>query len=795
MRYIVFVASLLLCASTSFSQSVGNAPQSALKDARITPRGPLPSLKGKIIDRSTKEPLEMVVLTDSATARNTMTDKAGNFQLKGLSSGLSTIIVSMIGYKSQRITVHAGKIAMLNIGLERGPVDLKEVTITSASGGVVGAFHTLSKIDLNMQPVRSSQDLLRLVPGLFIAQHQGGGKAEQIFLRGFDADHGTDVNISVDGMPVNMVSHAHGQGYADLHFLIPETISGYDFGKGVYYADKGDFTTAGYVAYHTLNVLNHDMLKVEGGQYNNIRLVGLFNLLSPKALEKGQSAYIAAEGLYFDGPFHYPEHFNRGNLFGKFVTPLGHAGKAGGPGEPDGASKLTVELSTLSSPWRASGELPNRSVAEGYIKDRFGVIDSAQGGNTTRTNAIVKVETRLNDHLTMENMGWYSYYFFNLISNFTFYYYYPQTGDEFRQNEHRNQLGYNGKLTDKAYFGNVTLTSTAGWGLRDDRVTPGFVAHTLEGDTILNYIQRGDTRELNVNAYLDETLHAGNWLFNAGIRADYLHFYYDNLAPASDTSANMFLGKNPRAGKAIFCPKLNVQYTVDRQLQFYVKLGKGFHSNDSRIVIANQGNQTLPGAYGADLGVNWKPLPRLFINTALWYLYLQQEFTFGQDLGDQEGVPGGRTKREGIDFSARYQLTDWLFANLNVDLAHPRRLDQPKGQEYIALAPTLTSTAGLDFRFPSGWNGGISYRYLHRRPADVSNTLPALGYFIMDMTVNYTKKNYEIGLAVENLLDQTWNESQFEYTSRLKYETAPVTEVSYTPGTPFFAKLKFVVFF
>jgi hypothetical protein len=740
-------------------------------------------LRGRVIDRSTKESLEMVVLTDSATEKNAMTDKTGSFQLKQLSSGPATIIVTMIGYKSQKITIPAGSAVFLNITLEKGPVDLREVTITSTSGDVVGAFHTLSKIDLNMQPVRSSQDLLRLIPGLFITQHQGGGKAEQIFLRGFDADHGTDINISVDGMPVNMVSHAHGQGYSDLHFLIPETIANYDFGKGVYYADKGDFTTGGYAAYHTVNVPEHDMVKIEGGQYNTARVMGLLNLLSPAARDKGLSAYIAAEGLYFDGPFDYPEHFNRGNLYGKFITPLGTA------------NKLSVSLSAFSSIWRASGEVPNRSVAEGYMKDRFGVIDSAQGGNTTRSNAIVKLETRLNDHLTMENMGWYSYYFFNLISNFTFYYYYPQTGDEFRQNEHRNQFGYNGKLTNKTYLGNTSLTSAAGWGFRDDQVIPGFVAHSLEGDTILNYIQRGNTRELNVKGYLDETLHTGNWLFNAGIRVDYLHFYYDNLAPASDTSANIFLGKNPRAEKAIFCPKFNVQYTVDPQLQLYVKLGKGFHSNDSRVVIANQGSQTLPGAYGADLGVNWKPLPRLFINAALWYLYLQQEFTFGQDLGDQEGVPGGRTKREGIDFSARYQLTDWLFANMNVDLARPRRLDQPKGQNYIALAPTFTSTGGLDFRLPGGWNGGISYRYLHNRPADAGNTLPALGYFITDMTVNYTKKKYEIGLAVENLFNQEWNESQFEYTSRLKYETAPVTEVSYTPGTPFFAKLKLAIFF
>jgi hypothetical protein len=746
-------------------------------------------VKGNVMDRLTREPLELVVLTDSATGKHTMTDKAGNFQLRGLVGDSVTLTTSLICYQPQRIRLFTGNFPVVELRLERGPVDLRQVVITSNAGGTIGAFHTLCKIDLNLQPVRSAQDLLRLVPGLFIAQHQGGGKAEQIFLRGFDADHGTDVNISFDDMPVNMVSHAHGQGYADMHFIIPETVAGYDFGKGVYYADKGDFTTAGYVAYHTINALDHDMIKIEAGQYRNVRIAGMFNLLSSKAGDRGQSAYMAAEGLYFDGPYGYPEHFNRGNIFGKFVTPLGRTG------QPGVASKLTIELSTLSSPWRASGEIPDRAVGEGYLKNRFGVIDSAQGGNTTRSNAIVKLRTRMNNQLTLDNMAWYSRYYFNLISNFTFYYYYPEAGDEFRQHENRNQFGYMGKLSHKCWFGPATLTSTAGWGFRDDRVAPSFVAHSLKGDMILNYINLGKIRELNSNGYLDETLQLGKWLINAGVRMDYLHFYFDNQAPSSDTSANIYLGKNPRVGSAVVCPKLNVQFTVGPALQFYVKLGKGFHSNDAHIVVDNSGVQVLPAAYGAEIGSNWKPLPRLFVNIAYWYLYLQQEFTFGQDLGDQEVSPGGKTRREGIDFSARYQLLDWLFANVNLDLARPRAVDAPKGQQYLPLAPTFTSTAALDFHFAGGWNGGLSYRYLHNRPADAGNQLTALGYFITDLAVNYTRKKYEIGLSIENALNQQWNESQFEYVSRLKNETAPVTDVSYTPGTPFFTKLKFAVFF
>src|SRR6201996_386538 len=255
-------------------------------------------LHGRVIDQATHEPLEMAVVTDLHTGKNYLTDNNGYFKLK--TTGATNIRVSMIGYIAQTMTSQPNKLQ--TIALVRGALDLKEVIITNNIAGTgVGSFRTLSKIDLNMQPVRSAQDLLRLVPGLFIAQHQGGGKAEQIFLRGFDADHGTDVNISVDGIPVNMVSQAHGQGYADLHFLIPETVAGYDFGKGPYYTDKGDFTTAGYVAFDTKKTLPQNLIKLEGGQYNTARILAMINLLSPKARDKGQSAYIAAEGLYSDG--------------------------------------------------------------------------------------------------------------------------------------------------------------------------------------------------------------------------------------------------------------------------------------------------------------------------------------------------------------------------------------------------------------------------------------------------------------------------------------------------------------
>ena len=742
------------------------------------------SIKGKVLDSTTREPIEGAIVTDGAAGNIDITDKSGRFSLKSVAG--DSLIISMIGYTSQLVKIDAGK--SLSIALRKGTVNLKDITITNSS--TFRTYSALTALDLNMQPAKSAQDLLRLIPGLFIAQHQGGGKAEQIFLRGFDADHGTDINVSMDGIPVNMVTHAHGQGYADLHFLIPETVAGYDFGKGPYYSEKGDFTTAGYVSYNTKNVLDQNMVKIEVGQFNTLRLLAMIDLLSEKERKKGTSAYIAGERLYSDGgPFALAEHFTRYNVMGKFNTNVGEK------------SKLTFEASTLASGWRSAGEIPDRAVSEGYIANRFGVLDSAQGGYTTRTNASMKLTTGLGNDWTMTNQLWYSHYYFNLVSNFSFYYYFPVTGDEFRQKDTRDMTGYNGKISKTKTVGNTTSTTTIGAAYRYDNIYPSELDHTENGQ-FLSYLQYGKAKELNVNSYFDETMRIGKWLFDASARVDYFKFYYKNLAtnPSVDSFAiNTFSGVDATVNKAVVSPKVSAEYTFNSKFQMYLKAGKGFHSNDARVVIANKGFEVLPAAYGADLGVNWKPLPDLYINMAVWYLYLQQEYTFGSDLIDQPqgGDVGitGKTVREGFDFSARYQIKKWLFISLNLNPDIPRYLDSAKGHDHVPLAPTFTSTAGLDFRFKNGINGGVSYRYLHPRAANSDYSLTARGYFITDLTANYTRKKYEVGLAIENLFNQQWDEAQFEYISQLKNEAKPVDQVSYTPGVPFFAKVHVSLFF
>lgn len=732
--------------------------------------------KGKVIDDRTLEPVQYAGIRTSILGKTTATDKFGNFQLS-LPTDTATLYISYIGYTTKAIKATSTS-KRISIAISRGSFDLQEVQISPDQNNA--SFHTLSALDLNLRPFNSSQDLMRLVPGLFIAQHMGGGKAEQIFIRGFDADHGTDINVSVDDMPVNMVSHIHGQGYADLHFLIPETVDDFDYGKGPYYTEKGDFTTAGYLNFTTKDALDKSMVSLEAGRFNTFRGMAMLNLLDSTAKKHGENWHIAGEYNYTDGPFTFAEHYKRFNAFSKYTKQL------------NAHNKLSISASAFTTTWRASGEIPERAVEANSIAvnaagqsytipeysnpiGRFGTIDSAQGGKTSRFNFVAKLNTDLGNNLSLENEAYYTHYNFLLHVNTSFFAE-DSLGGEQQQNQDRDMFGYNGKLSKVNYMGDAKLTSTVGLGTRFDRTYGTERSDVTEDYQLIDYIELGNINQNNSDVFLDETLQSGKWLINAGARLDYFNFNWHDTTRTD----------------AIISPKLNIQYTTNDQIQFYLKTGKGFHSNNAITVIGNNNFETLPSAYGADLGLNWKPIPHLYINTALWYLYLQQEFVYDDDGNI---VASGKTRRVGVDFSARYQLTNWLFADLNVNLARPRLADSTKNTGYLALAPTFTSTGGLDFKLPNGINGGLSYRYLHSRAGNNTGTLTADGYYVTDLKINYTQKRYEVGLTIENLFNTKWNEFEAEEVSQLKGESAPVDQMSFTPGTPFAAKLRVAVFF
>ncbi len=716
--------------------------------------------RGKVVDAVSRQPLESVtVIATGKQAVRTTTDQNGNFNLRAASN----IIVSNTGYKTDSFTVAEN--AENIIALQPQLVDLSTIVLES---NVASKFSTISKIDLDLKPVRNTQELLRIVPGLFIAQHAGGGKAEQIFLRGFDCDHGTDVQVSVDGMPVNMVSHAHGQGYADSHFIIPETINNVDFGAGPYYTQHGDFNTAGYVSFSTFKNIAKSLIQVEAGSFNTFRTLAMIDLL--KKNKDKQSAYIAGEFNYTNGATINKQNFGRFNLFGKYNAVISRS------------TQLSFSASAFKSKWDASGQVPSRAVDDGTI-ERFGSIDPSEGGNTERYNANLLFSTQFKNGSNLQNQVFYSRYKFNLFSDFTFFLNDPVNGDEINQAEQRNIIGYNGTLKEKHFFGKAVLNTTDGIGLRYDATNDSKLAHVVKRQFI-DYVKLGDIKELNAFAFTDQQLAIGKWLIGAAVRLDYFHFNYLDKLTAT---------QNPSQNKAIVSPKLNIQYTISKAVQLYVKAGKGFHSNDARVVTVNDGKQILPAAYGADLGFIVKPVKNLYINVAAWYLHLDQEFVYVGDDGNVE--PSGKTRREGIDFIVRYQFTKNLFANANINFTKPRAIGVPKGADYIPLAPTATSTGGLFYKAKEGFNGGLTYRYIKSRPANEDNSITAKGYFLMDASLNYTRAKYEIGLAVENIFNVRWNEAQFATESQLKNEPVPVTELNYTPGNPIFARVKLVFFF
>ena len=720
--------------------------------------------KGQVIDKITKEPLEAAVVEIKELNKNILTDKLGNFSIAYSNEKINLVITS-IGYDARQIELLKNETTV--IPLERGNVNLKEITLMS-SGGSNSLFKTISKIDLNLRPVKNSQELMRLVPGLFVAQHAGGGKAEQIFLRGFDCDHGTDVQVSVDGLPVNMVSHAHGQGYADSHFIIPETVNNVDFGTGPYYASHGNLNTAGYVSFSTFNAIDKSRVQIEAGRFNTFRTLAMIDLL--KKNKAKQSAYIAGEFNYTDGATINKQNFNRFNVFGKYNLAV------------TDNTKLSFSASAFKSKWDASGQVPARAVESGLI-DRFGSIDPSEGGNTSRYNANLIVNHSFANGLNLENQAYYSRYKFSLYSDFTFFLNDPVNGDEINQKESRNIFGYLSKLTSKKNYNEWTITGTYAAGVRYDATQNTTLAHVIKREFLEN-IKLGDIKETNAFAFIDKQFTNRKWNVDLGIRADYFNNnYLDKLS----------IKQNPSRNKTIISPKLNIQYTINKAWQVYAKAGKGFHSNDTRVVVGNKGYQILPAAYGADLGIIVKPTDKLLLNVAAWYLYLQQEFVYVGDEGVIE--PSGKTRRTGIDIIGRYQFSDNLFANVNINLTKGRSIDNPKGENYIPLAPTATSVGGFFYKAKQGINGGLSYRYLKNRPANEDNSVVAKGYFLLDATLNYTKPKYEVGFALENILNTKWNEAQFDTESRLMNEPNPVSELHFTPGVPFFIKGKLAIFF
>lgn len=728
------------------------------------------TVRGNLVDAMDSSPIVGASVQIVGTSLGATTDFYGLFAINGLLAGTYVLRTSYIGYGQMETPFVVAGDMDLPMAMERKPVDLREVSVSPSSSATTTT--TISGLDRLTRPVNSSQDLLQLVPGLFIAQHAGGGKAEQIFFRGFDIDHGTDLQVSVDGMPVNMVSHAHGQGYADLHFTIPETVDKLLVHKGPYDARFGDFATSGTVEFLTKNSIDRSELKVEAGQFNTLRAVGLFDVLGDKHLitRRKENAYIAGEYAYTDAYFNSPQGFGRFNLLGKYTGQLGER------------THLTLSASTFGAEWDASGQVPQRAVDSGDI-DRFGAIDDLEGGSTRRTNVYATLVNGPRNGASFRNQVYFVNYDFNLYSNFTFFANDSVNGDMIAQTDDRKIIGYTGSYGVNSHLGDRPLRLNAGAGFRYDEAAISLknAADRVVSDTIV----AGGVDQWNVNGYMDAHLSiTDRFTINAAARLDVFHFNYSD-ARGVDSLSGMAIQQR-------VSPKLNFNYTMNDRVQLYLRTGIGFHSNDARAVVVGNADRTLPKAYGADLGATFKPLPRMLVNAALWGLYLESELVYVGDGGVVE--TSDPTQRMGIDLSIRYQLTDRLFADLDINGVHGKLVGVPEEENAIPLAPRFTTIGGLAYVKDRGFNASLRYRHIADRPANETNNVVAEGYFLVDAKMSYRFAKFEVGASVENLLNVEWNQAQFDTESRLSNEAEPVSELHFTPGTPFFAK-GFVTYF
>lgn len=393
--------------------------------------------------------------------------------------------------------------------------------------------------------------------------------------------------------------------------------------------------------------------------------------------------------------------------------------------------------------------------------------------------------TTLRNGSFFKNQLYYSDYHFELYSNFTFYKEDPINGDRIRQKEHRNLYGYNGSYHKISYAGSTQITSEIGSNIRMDRTDNSELSRTEDRSSATAHLMLGNISENNLAGYISETfVFNPKFSINAGLRYDYFHDEY------SDKLSGNTSGK---ASASIVSPKLSFFYHLNDKAQLYLNTGRGFHSNDTRVVVPQNGLKILPPAYGSDFGTVVKPSKNILVNVAVWYLWLDQEFVYVGDEGSVE--PSGKSERYGADLSLRYQPVNWLYADMDLNYSHGRAVDEPKSANYLPLAPHFTSIGGITAKTKSGINTSLRYRYMGDRPANEDYSVVAKGYFVTDVSVNYQKKKYEIGFFIQNLFNVKWKGTQFDTESRLQNEPAPVSEIHFTPGTPFSAKMSFTLNF
>jgi hypothetical protein len=484
--------------------------------------------------------------------------------------------------------------------------------------------------DLELRPSNTPSDVMRLVPSLIIGQHHGGGKADQILFRGFDSDHGTDFQVTIDGIPVNMPSHAHGQGYADLHWLIPETIDRVEIFKGSYFPHLGDFATSGAINIVTRRYAPQSSVTVMGGSYETARFLGI--LSTPE--ETPFRPYMAFEYYHNDRPFKNPAEYNRYNFFSKFNL-ISNA-----------RSNLEFLATFFSTNWNASGEIPSRAVRNREL-GRFGAVDSSEGGNSERQNLSL-IYNFADANQSLRAQTWMSWYRLQLWSNFSYFLNNPEQGDGIEQNDKRYLIGNNVIYRRNYSFGDIPTETLLGFQSRFDHIKVGLF--NQEKRHRLSTTNDNLVRQTNLSWFGHQEIRPTNWFRGQlGARVDNFWWNVTQAGPATQPIAGS-------ASESIASPKMNLIFTpftdneVAQKTNLFFNIGGGFRSNDARVVVQDQ-TRPLARYWGGEIGLRTRLLEKMEFSTAYWRSSLSSELVFVGDEGTFE--PSGASRRHGLEAEFR----------------------------------------------------------------------------------------------------------------------------------------------